>query len=175
MWVGPSLVTRFQPSPTKNRKMQKMKIFLDIWSATSIWIIRSVQKFIFSIGTKMSGCPRLYLGTGVGVGIFQKFMRDPPQRMERGIKSPLMGSIGQGWDGIKVSELHFSLKIPRIPTNTSNRQLLNIFLNSWSSVRLFVNLPRLNVVVWKDGCLFSQAVTCCMESAQGDLRQLPTI
>ena len=78
----------------------------------------------------MSGCPRLYLGTGIGVGIFQKFMRDPPQRMERGIKSPLMGSIGQGWDGIKVSELHFSLKIPRIPTNTSNRQLLNIFLNS---------------------------------------------
>ena len=41
-----------------------------------IGISRSVQMFIFSIGTKMSGCPRLYLGTGDGVDIFQKFMRD---------------------------------------------------------------------------------------------------
>ena len=106
MWVGPSLVSRFRWTK-KTKKAQKCQkkcttfsptqtFPLSIYPMTSFFIglSRSVQKFIFSIGTKMSGCPRLYGGTGNGVDIFQKFMRDlAPKAWSSTLKPP--DGIGQ--------------------------------------------------------------------------------
>ena len=78
MWVGPSLVSRFRWTK-KTKKAQKCQkkcttfsptqtFPLSIYPMTSFFIglSRSVQKFIFSIGSKMSGCPRLYFIWGNG-------------------------------------------------------------------------------------------------------------